>query len=229
MLYCTFNLTLSHCILSSLLLTDLIFYPTPITSHSFYNVGSLVGLLMLSQLISGVLLACFYIPALVLAFNSVSYLMHSVNYGWAVRYLHSTGASFFFTCSYLHIVRGIYYGSYQNQRNSVYFSGIILFTFSLFAAFIGYVLPFSQVSYYAAIVITNNLSILPFIGLSLIHCLWGGFNVCAPTLVRFYSLHFILGFWMVALAFLHLVLLHNIGSSSPLFGGLQKELVLFHP
>ena len=215
--------------LTTYLNRELIFYPTPITSHSFYNIGSLVGILLVIQVLSGVLLACFYIPCIDFAFNSVSYLMRSVNYGWAWRYLHSTGASFFFACSYLHIFRGIYYGSYQKPMLSIYFSGCFLFFHLLLAAFIGYVLPFSQTSYYAAVVITNNLSILPFIGLSLIHSLWGGFNVCAPTLVRFFSLHFILGFWMVALAFLHLVLLHNIGSSNALFGGLQKELVLFHP
>ena len=150
---------------------ELIFYPTPITSHSFYNLGSLVGILLFTQVLSGVLLACFYIPSLDLAFNSVSYLMRSVNYGFLIRYLHSTSASFFFTCSYLHIFRGMIYGSYQKPRIIVYFAGVFLFFHLLLAAFIGYVLPFSQTSYYAAVVITNNLSILPFIGLSLIHSL----------------------------------------------------------
>ena len=212
-----------------LLFKELIFYPTPITSNSFYSFGSLVGTLLLIQVLCGVLLACFYIPSLDLAFSSVEDLMRSVNYGWAWRFLHSTAASFFFTCSFLHILRGIYYGSYQKPRLSIWFSGLFTFFTSFLAGFIGYVLPFSQTSYYAAVVITNNLSNLPFIGVSTVYSLWGGFNVCAPTLVRFFSLHFILGFLICALAFLHLVLLHNIGSSNLLFGAIQKEFLVFHP
>jgi len=156
--------------------------------------------------------------------------MREVNYGWAVRYVHSSSASFFFSLSYIHIVRGIYYGTYQKPNQNTFYSGIFLFFLLLIAAFIGYVLPFTNLSFWASIVITNTIkTVLPFLSLWFIQLLWGGFYVINPTLLRFFSLHFLLPFQISVLAFLHLLFLHSaFGSSNPLAKS-EKELVLFHP
>jgi len=144
--YSWFRYTI-HRAFGVLVTTELIFYPTPINFYSIYSCGSLVGFLLVNQLITGLLLTSFYIPSIDLAFNSVDYVMREVNYGWAVRYLHSNGASFYFTLVYIHIGRGIYYTSYQKPRDKVWFSGVFLFLVIMITAFIGYVLPFGQLSY----------------------------------------------------------------------------------
>ena len=210
-------------------LNELFFYPTPNNFNYFYIVGFLLGLLLCIQLITGLLLACYYIPKVGIAFTSVDYAIRDVAIGWAVSFIHSNGASFFLSFIYIHIVRAICYCSFQTPKHKVWFSGVVLFLLVIGTAFLGYVLPWGQMSFWGATVIINFLTVIPYIGEPLARFIWGGFNVGKATLTRFFSLHFLIPFGICIFTILHLVLLHQVGSSNPLTPGNIKEPIKLHP
>ena len=190
--------------------------PQPANISYMWNFGSLLGLVLIIQIITGVTLAMHYTPSVDLAFVSVEHIMRDVNYGWLLRYLHANGASFFFIFVYLHIGRGLYYGSYRSPRTLLWSIGVIILVLMMATAFLGYVLPYGQMSLWGATVITNLMSAIPWIGQDVVTTLWGGFSVNNATLNRFFSLHFLLPFVLAALAAMHLIALHEHGSSNPL-------------
>lgn len=191
-------------------------YLSPINLSGWWNFGSLALFCLVVQIITGVFLAMHYIPSELLAFNSVEHIMREVKYGWFLRYVHANGASFFFMVVYVHIFRGLYYGSYILPRRAVWNVGVIILLIMILTAFLGYVLPWGQMSFWAATVITSLLSTIPIIGTELVHWLWGGFSVTTFTLNRFFSLHYLLPFVLALLVFIHLALLHEAGSGNPL-------------
>jgi len=191
--------------------------PTPSNISYWWNVGSLLGLSLGIQIITGVTLAMHYNPNVLEAFNSVEHIMRDVNNGWLIRYLHSNTASAFFFLVYLHIGRGLYYGSYKAPRTLTWTIGTFIFILMMATAFLGYVLPYGQMSLWGATVITNLLSAIPWIGQDIVEFVWGGFSVNNATLNRFFSLHFVLPFVLAALALMHLIALHDsAGSGNPL-------------
>ena len=194
--------------LLSVVNNHLVDYPTPINQNYYFGFGSLAGLMLVVQILTGIFLAMHYTPHIDLAFNSVEHIMRDVNYGWLIRYTHANGASFFFIVVYTHMFRGLYYGSYITPREHLWCSGILIFILMMATAFMGYVLPWGQMSFWGATVITNLFSAVPLIGKNIVEWLWGGFSVDNPTLNRFFSLHFTLPFVIVGLVLLHLVLLH---------------------
>jgi ubiquinol-cytochrome c reductase cytochrome b subunit len=206
-------------------------YPTPRNLSYWWNFGSLAGIMLVIMIASGVFLAMFYTPEKNLAFDSVERIMRDVNYGWLVRYIHMVGASMFFVLVYIHIFRGLYYGSYKAPRELLWILGVVILLLMMATAFMGYVLPWGQMSYWGATVITNLFSAVPVFGQSIVTLLWGGFTVDNPTLVRFYSLHYLLPFVIVAVVFVHLIALHQHGSNNPL--GIDKKApqdsIPFHP
>nr|YP_010478217.1 cytochrome b [Nesophrosyne sp. 302 GMB-2012]UVI59661.1 cytochrome b [Nesophrosyne sp. 302 GMB-2012] len=201
--------------------------PTPINLSTWWNFGSILGMCLSIQLITGILLSMHYTANIQEAFNSLSHIMRDVNYGWLMRNIHSNGASVFFICLYLHVGRGIYYGSYH--LNKTWNMGIIILLMTMATAFLGYVLPWGQMSFWGATVITNLLSAFPYIGTMLVNWIWGGFSVDNATLSRFFSLHFMLPFIIMMLTLIHLFFLHLTGSSNPM--GINSELdkIPFHP
>ena len=203
--------------------------PTPSNLSSMWNMGSLLGVILVSQVISGVLCSMHYVPTVNLAFASIEHLVRDVNTGWILRYLHANGASFFFIIIYLHAGRSIYYSSYAQPRVVLWLLGVALLFLSIAVAFLGYVLPWGQISFWGATVITNMLSAIPFVGGDAVRWLWGGFSVESPTLSRFYSLHFLLPFVLIALVILHIVALHSTGSSNPTGLTSSNDRVPFHP
>jgi quinol-cytochrome oxidoreductase complex cytochrome b subunit len=207
----------------------LIDYPTPINLSYFYGFGSLAGIMLVIQILTGIFLAMHYTPHIDLAFNSVEHIMRDVNNGWLIRYTHANGASFFFIVVYVHIFRGLYYGSYITPRDSLWCSGVVIFILMMATAFMGYVLPWGQMSFWGATVITNLFSAIPIIGKDIVDWLWGGFAVDNPTLNRFFSLHFTLPFVIAGAVLIHLVLLHEVGSNNPLGITLKTENVPFYP
>nr|YP_025734.1 cytochrome b [Songthela hangzhouensis]AAP51144.1 cytochrome b [Songthela hangzhouensis] len=210
--------------LTNSMLIDL---PTPSNISYMWNFGSLLGVMLAIQLISGVMLTMHFSPAITLSFETVVHISQNVNYGWFIRSLHANGASFFFLLVYLHIGRGIYYGGYRNIM--VWNIGIFIFMVMMITAFLGYVLPWGQMSFWAATVITNLLSAIPLFGEMLVQWIWGGFSVSNPTLTRFFALHFILPFVLVILVVLHLTFLHNEGSNNPLGTPSNLDKSPFHP
>jgi len=203
-------------------------YPTPINLNYFWNFGSLALYALIIQIVTGILLTFWYIPSIDLAFYSVEYIMREVNYGWLVRNIHANGASFFFFVVYIHIARGIYYSSYTSPREKVWYTGVTIFVLMIITAFFGYVLPFGQMSYWAATVIFSLTSVIPLIGKNILLFLWGGIAIEQPTLSRIYSMHFILPFVIVFFVIGHLLFLHEYGSNNPL--GLKTfDRVPFHP
>ena len=204
-------------------------YPTPINISYFWGFGSLSGLMLVVQILTGVFLAIHYTPHVEIAFNSVEHIIRDVNNGWLLRYLHANGASFFFIVVYAHMFRGLYYGSYVHPREALWCSGVIILILIIATGFIGYVLPWGQISFWGATVITNLISAVPFVGESIVQWLWGGFSVDNPTLNRFFSLHYILPFVIAALALSHLVLLHENGSNNPLGVESKTEVISFYP
>jgi ubiquinol-cytochrome c reductase cytochrome b subunit len=191
--------------------------PQPSNISYWWNVGSLLGLCLGIQIITGVTLAMHYNPDVTEAFNSVEHIMRDINSGWLIRYLHSNAASAFFFLVYLHIGRGIYYGSYKGPRTLVWSIGTIIFILMMATAFLGYVLPYGQMSLWGATVITNLMSAIPWVGQDIVEFIWGGFSVNNATLNRFFSLHFVLPFVLAALALMHLITLHDkAGSNNPL-------------
>uniref|UniRef100_A0AB39A6E4 Cytochrome b n=1 Tax=Holothuria sp. Ciliksiz TaxID=3238277 RepID=A0AB39A6E4_9ECHN len=192
---------------------SLVDLPTPSNLSIWWNFGSLLGLCLVVQLITGIFLAMHYTADISLAFSSVSHICRDVNYGWLLRNIHANSASFFFICLYCHIGRGIYYGSYVNQET--WNVGVILFLITMITAFVGYVLPWGQMSFWAATVITNLLSAIPYIGTDLVQWVWGGFSVDNATLTRFFTFHFLFPFIIAALSIIHLLFLHQTGSNNP--------------
>nr|YP_010489377.1 cytochrome b [Pseudocuneopsis sichuanensis]UWM10791.1 cytochrome b [Pseudocuneopsis sichuanensis] len=200
--------------------------PAPINLSVWWNFGSLLGLCLFTQFITGLFLAMHYTSNVDLAFYSVSHISRDVNYGWLMRAIHANGASFFFVCIYLHTGRGMYYGSYLAKET--WNIGIILLFLTMATAFLGYVLPWGQMSFWGATVITNLLSAIPYIGKTLVYWLWGGFSVSNATLSRFFVLHFVLPFAIMAFAAIHLLFLHQSGSNNPLGISSNANLIPFH-
>ena len=207
----------------------LVDYPTSINTSYMYGFGSLAGLMLVVQILSGVFLAMHYTPHVDLAFASVEHIMRDVNNGWLIRYVHANGGSFFFLVVYIHIGRGLYYGSYMAPREHLWASGVLLFVLMMATAFIGYVLPWGQMSFWGATVITNLFSAIPVVGESIVQWLWGGFSVDNATLNRFFSLHYLLPFAIAGLALVHLVLLHQNGSTNPLGIESNVDKISFYP
>nr|ACZ69615.1 cytochrome b [Orcinus orca]ACZ70250.1 cytochrome b [Orcinus orca]ACZ70263.1 cytochrome b [Orcinus orca]ACZ70276.1 cytochrome b [Orcinus orca]ACZ70289.1 cytochrome b [Orcinus orca] len=201
--------------------------PTPSNISSWWNFGSLLGLCLITQILTGLLLAMHYTPDTSTAFSSVAHICRDVNYGWFIRYLHANGASMFFICLYAHIGRGLYYGSYMFQET--WNVGVLLLLAVMATAFVGYVLPWGQMSFWGATVITNLLSAIPYIGTTLVEWIWGGFSVDKATLTRFFAFHFILPFIITALAAVHLLFLHETGSNNPTGIPSNMDMIPFHP
>lgn len=215
--------------LFAVLNNHLIDYPTPINLNYFFGFGSLAGIMLVVQILTGIFLAMHYTPHIDLAFNSVEHIMRDVNNGWLMRYIHANGASFFFIVVYVHIFRGLYYGSYITPREALWCSGVIIFILMMATAFMGYVLPWGQMSFWGATVITNLFSAIPLVGKDIVDWLWGGFAVDNPTLNRFFSLHFTFPFVIVGAVLIHLILLHEVGSNNPLGITLKTENIPFYP
>lgn len=204
-------------------------YPTPLNLTYLWGFGSLAGIALGVQIVSGVLLAMHYAAEVHIAFNSVEHIMRDVVGGWVLRYIHANGASMFFIVVYTHMFRGLYYGSYFQPRANLWYSGVIIFVAMMATAFMGYVLPWGQMSFWGATVITNLFSAIPEVGTSIVQLLWGGFSVDNPTLNRFFSLHYLLPFVIAGLALLHLILLHQPGSNNPLGVSSIYDRVPFYP
>nr|ABB82494.1 cytochrome b [Heteromys irroratus] len=204
-----------------------IYLPAPINISGWWNFGSLIGLCLIIQITTGLFLAMHYTADTTTAFSSVTHICRDVNYGWLIRNMHANGASLFFVCLYLHIGRGIYYGSYLYKET--WNIGILLLFTVMATAFMGYVLPWGQMSFWGATVITNLLSAIPYIGPDLVEWIWGGFSVDKATLTRFFAFHFILPFIIAALAMVHLLFLHETGSNNPLGIPSNCDKIPFHP
>nr|YP_010403081.1 cytochrome b [Vespa magnifica]QKG04165.1 cytochrome b [Vespa magnifica]UQW19837.1 cytochrome b [Vespa magnifica]WHL55438.1 cytochrome b [Vespa magnifica] len=212
--------------LLKIIMNSFISLPTPININYWWNLGSLLGLSLLIQLISGIFLSMHYCPSTEMAFNSIILIMQDMNYGWIMRIIHSNGASIFFICMYTHIGRGIYYQSFNLVKTWII--GVMILLLTMMTAFLGYVLPWGQMSFWGATVITNLLSAIPYIGQTLVEWIWGGFAVDLPTLNRFYSFHFILPFIITFMVIIHLTLLHESGSSNPMGINSNMYKILFH-
>lgn len=204
-------------------MNHLVGYGTPGSFSYFWSFGSLLGLTLGIQILTGLFLAMHYTPQIDLAFESVEHIMRDVSGGWLMRYLHANGASMIFLLMYTHMMRGVYYQSYKRPRHHVWNSGVLIFILMAGTAFLGYVLPWGQMSYWGATVITNILSAVPVFGEPLVTWIWGGFSVNNATLNRFFGLHFALPFVIAALAILHIILLHKVGSSNPMGLSLSSE------
>jgi ubiquinol-cytochrome c reductase cytochrome b subunit len=206
-------------------------YPTPRNLNYWWNFGSLAGIVLVILIVTGIMLAMHYTPHVDYAFNSVESIMRNVNFGWLLRYLHSNGATMFFIVVYIHVFRGLYYGSYKPPRELLWMLGVVILLLMMATAFMGYVLPWGQMSFWGATVITNLFSAIPLVGDSIVTWLWGGFSVDNPTLNRFYSLHYLLPFLIVGVVVLHLWALHRFGSNNPLGIDVKgpQDQIPFHP
>nr|AVX48184.1 cytochrome b [Hariotina reticulata] len=207
----------------------LVSYPTPSNLNSNYNWGVLAGLCLVLQILTGIFLAMHYTAHVDFAFHSVQHLMRDVPNGWLLRYLHANGRSLFFIVVYMHIFRGLYYTSYAQPREFVWLMGVVILLIMILTAFIGYVLPWGQMSLWGRTVITSLASALPVVGTSIVGWLWGGFCVDNPTLNRFYSFHYLFPFLLAALSLIHLAALHQYGSTNPLGINAQSDLIDFYP
>nr|AFQ62264.1 cytochrome b [Cheironitis sp. MJTNT-2012] len=206
---------------------SLIDLPSPSNISAWWNFGSLLGLCLGIQIMTGIFLSMHYTASIDLAFNSVIHISRDVNYGWLLRTTHANGASFFFICLYLHVGRGLYYGSYNLELT--WTVGVFILFCVMAAAFLGYVLPWGQMSFWGATVITNLLSAIPYLGTTIVQWLWGGFAVDNATLTRFFALHFLLPFIVAALVMIHLLFLHQTGSNNPLGTNSNLDKIPFHP
>ena len=206
-------------------------YPTPKNLNYMWNFGSLAGLSLVIMIVTGIVLAMSYTAHVDYAFESVERIMRDVNHGWLIRYIHMNTASFFFIVVYLHIFRGLYYGSYKAPRELLWILGVVIFLLMMATAFMGYVLPWGQMSFWGATVITNLFSAIPLVGESIVTFLWGGFSVDNPTLNRFFSLHYLMPFLIAGVVVLHIVALHRFGSNNPI--GIdtkgKQDTISFHP
>nr|YP_010865484.1 cytochrome b [Eoneureclipsis hainanensis]WGT74393.1 cytochrome b [Eoneureclipsis hainanensis] len=206
---------------------SLINLPSPSNISFFWNYGSLLGICLIMQIITGIFLSMNYSTNINISFESINHIYHNVNYGWLYRILHANGASLFFTCIYIHIGRNMYFESFMNQIT--WYTGIIILLIMMMTAFVGYVLPWGQMSFWGATVITNLLSAIPYIGNMLVQWIWGGFSINNSTLNRFFSFHFILPFVLIALIMIHLIFLHMKGSSNPMNINNNFDKIPFHP
>jgi ubiquinol-cytochrome c reductase cytochrome b/c1 subunit len=206
-------------------------FPTPKNFNYFWNFGALAMISLMIMIATGVFLAMNYTPSSSMAYDSVERIMRDVNYGWLLRYAHANGASMFFIVTYIHIFRGLYYGSYKAPRELLWMIGVVILLVMMATAFMGYVLPWGQLSYWGATVITNMFSAIPLVGESVVQWLWGGFSVDNPTLNRFFSLHYLLPFVLVGVIFLHVAALHICGCNNPLGIDVKSEqdTLPFHP
>jgi len=207
-------------------------YPTPKNLNYWWNFGSLAGMALVIMIASGIVLAMHYTPHVDHAFNSVERIMRDVNYGWLIRYIHMNGGSAFFIAVYIHMFRGMYFGSYKYPRELLWIIGVFLILAMMATAFMGYVLPWGQMSFWGATVITNLFSAIPYVGDYIVTLLWGGFSVDNPTLNRFYSLHYLMPFVIFALVFLHLWALHQHRSNNPTGVDIKNDetdCIPFHP
>nr|YP_004934868.1 cytochrome b [Paracladura trichoptera]AET13119.1 cytochrome b [Paracladura trichoptera] len=205
----------------------LIDLPTPSNISSWWNFGSLLGICLITQILTGLFLAMHYTANIEMAFNSIIHICRDVNYGWLLRTLHANGASFFFVCLYMHIGRGIYYNSYLYKMT--WMVGVLILFLVMATAFMGYVLPWGQMSFWGATVITNLLSAIPYLGSMLVEWIWGGFAVDNATLTRFFTFHFMLPFIVLAFMMVHLLFLHQTGSNNPLGLNSNNDKIPFHP
>nr|YP_009128818.1 cytochrome b [Trichopodus leerii]AJR33116.1 cytochrome b [Trichopodus leerii]AKS28316.1 cytochrome b [Trichopodus leerii] len=201
--------------------------PTPASISAWWNFGSLLGLCLVTQILTGLFLAMHYTSDISMAFSSVTHICRDVNYGWLIRNIHANGASFFFICIYLHIGRGLYYGSYIYKET--WNIGVILLLLTMMTAFVGYVLPWGQMSFWGATVITNLLSAIPYVGNTLVQWIWGGFSVDNATLTRFFAFHFLFPFIIAAATIIHLLFLHETGSNNPVGLNSNVDKITFHP
>nr|AXS64852.1 cytochrome b [Cucujoidea sp. 14 KM-2017] len=206
---------------------SLIDLPSPSNISILWNYGSLLGLCLMIQIITGLFLAMHYCPNVELAFNSVSHICRDVNYGWLIRTLHANGASFFFICIYMHVGRGMYYNSFTLIHT--WMVGVLILFLTMATAFLGYVLPWGQMSFWGATVITNLVSAIPYLGSQIVTWLWGGFAIDNATLTRFFTFHFILPFIISAMVMIHLLFLHQTGSNNPLGTNSNLDKIPFHP
>ena len=207
----------------------LVEYPSPSNLNYWWSFGSLAGICLVVQILTGIFLAMHYTPHVDLAFMSVEHIMRDVEGGWFLRYMHANGASMFFIVVYLHMFRGLYYGSYASPRELVWIVGVLLFLLMILTAFIGYVLPWGQMSFWGATVITSLASAIPIVGDEITHWLWGGFSVDNATLNRFFSLHYLLPFIIAGASVVHLAALHQYGSNNPLGSLSTVDKVPFYP
>ena len=207
----------------------LIDYPTPSNLNYWWGFGSTAGICLIVQILTGIFLAMHYTPHIDLAFFSVEHIMRDVEGGWLLRYMHANGASMFFIVVYLHLFRNLYYGSYASPREAVWILGVIILLLMILTAFIGYVLPWGQMSFWGATVITSLASAIPVVGVDVTHWLWGGFSVDNATLNRFFSLHYLLPFIIVGASVLHIAALHQYGSNNPLGCLSAVDKVTFYP
>ena len=206
-------------------------YPVPKNLNYFWNFGVLAGMALVIMIVTGIVLAMNYTAHVDHAFSSVERIMRDVNHGWLIRYIHMNTASFFFIVVYIHIFRGLYYGSYKAPRELLWMLGVVIFLLMMATAFMGYVLPWGQMSFWGATVITNLFSAIPFVGESIVTFLWGGFSVDNPTLNRFFSLHYLMPFVIAGVVVLHIIALHRFGSNNPI--GIDakgpQDTISFHP
>nr|YP_009479249.1 cytochrome b [Cryptocercus meridianus]AVN68214.1 cytochrome b [Cryptocercus meridianus]AVT43917.1 cytochrome b [Cryptocercus meridianus] len=201
--------------------------PTPSNISTWWNFGSLLGICLIMQIMTGLFLAMHYCPNIDNAFSSVVHICRDVNYGWMMRTTHANGASLFFMCIYMHIGRGLYYGSYKFKYT--WMVGVIILFLTMGAAFMGYILPWGQMSFWGATVITNLLSAMPYLGIDMVQWVWGGFAVDNATLNRFFTFHFLMPFIMVAMVMIHLLFLHQTGSNNPMGLNSNIDKIPFHP
>ena len=206
-------------------------YPTPKNLNYWWTFGAILSFMLVAQIVTGIVLAMHYTPHTTMAFNSVEHIMRDVNWGWMIRYLHANGASMFFLAVYIHIARGLYYGSYKAPREILWILGVIIFLLMMATGFMGYVLPWGQMSFWGATVITNLFSAIPLVGDAITTWLWGGYSVDNPTLNRFFSLHYLLPFMIAAVVVLHIWALHVPGNNNPLGIDVKKkqDTLPFHP
>nr|AIG53298.1 cytochrome b [Ctenotus sp. DLR-2014a] len=222
----THNLRKTHPILK-IVNNSFIDLPSPSNISAWWNFGSLLGLCLIIQVLTGLFLAMHYTADISSAFSSVAHICRDVQYGWLIRNLHANGASMFFICLYLHIGRGLYYGSYMFKET--WNIGVVLLLLVMATAFVGYVLPWGQMSFWGATVITNLLSAIPYVGTSLVEWIWGGFSVDNATLTRFFTFHFLLPFAIMGASILHLLFLHETGSNNPTGLSSNTDKIPFHP
>ena len=207
-------------------------YPTPKNLNYWWTFGGILTFCLITQIITGIVLAMHYVAHADLAFDSVEHIMRDVNYGWLIRYVHANGASMFFLAVYFHIFRALYYGSYKEPREVIWIIGIIIYLLMMAAAFLGYVLPWGQMSFWGATVITNLFSAIPLVGEGIVTWLWGGYSVDNPTLTRFFTLHYLIPFLILGLVVLHIWALHVPGNNNPIGIDIKKpskDTVPFHP
>lgn len=223
------NLSLLKQPVLSVVNEHLIAYPVPSNLNYFWGFGSLAGISLVIQIVTGIFLACHYTPDVNLAFSSVEHIMRDVNGGFLLRYMHANGASMFFMVTMVHVLRGLYYGSYQAPREAVWMTGVIMLLLMVATAFMGYSLPFGQQSLWGISVITSLFSVVPFVGTELVQWLWGGFSVNNATLNRFFSLHYLLPFVIAGASIVHIAALHHKGSNNPLGINSAADKINFYP